>query len=90
MKAGAPRTSLGQIGYLKFSVSFAIFIHTFLNDFLINHADNLNTQICHSIKKSPYEVVFGQPARTTPFPQLRADHDCIMEEDVEELISEGL
>ena len=33
------------------------------------------------LKKSPYEVVFGQPPRLTPFAKLPegADH-CIMEE----------
>ena len=52
--------------------------------------DNLNTQICRSINKTPYEVVFGQPPRTTPFPELPATMPkCIMEEEVEDLLSEG-
>ena len=52
------------------------------------HLDNLNTQICRTLKKSPYEVVFGQPPRSTPFPQLPAREDSIIEEDILDLVYE--
>ena len=52
--------------------------------------DNLNTQVCRTLKKSPYEVVFGQPPRTTPFAELpKGKNPCIMEEDVADLIATG-
>ena len=52
--------------------------------------DNLNTQVCRILKKSPYEVVFGQPPRTTPFAELpKGKNPCIMEEDVADLIATG-
>ena len=52
--------------------------------------DNLNTQVCRTLEKSPYEVVFGQPPRTTPFAELpKGKNPCIMEEDVADLIAPG-
>ena len=50
--------------------------------------DNLNTQLCRTINKSPYKVVFGQPPRLSPFPKLTDDvrMECIMEEDIADLI----
>ena len=53
-------------------------------------ADNLNTQAYHTLKKSPYEVVFGQPPRTTPFAELpKGKNPFILEEDVSDLIDTG-
>ena len=44
-------------------------------------ADNLNPQACR-----PYEVVFEQPLRTTPFAELpKGKNPCILEEDVVDL-----
>lgn len=35
-------------------------------------------------------MVFGQPARSTPFPELPSTTSrCAMEEDVEDILSEG-
>ena len=39
------------------------------------------------MKTTPYELVFGQPSRTTVFPGVSGH---VMEEDVEELLVEGL
>lgn len=50
-------------------------------------SDNLNTQICRTLKTSPYEVVYGQPPRSTPFPV--PSSGTIMEEDVPDLIDES-
>ena len=42
---------------------------------------NHNTQLCHILKKSPYEVVYGQPPRIAPFAELpKGKGSCIMEE----------
>ena len=57
-----------------------------INHFL--HLDNLNTQLCRTLKKSHYEVVFGQPPRTTPFAELpKGKGSCIMEEEVADLMN---
>ena len=54
---------------------------------LLKYADNLNTQVCRTLKKSPYEVVYGQPPRTTPFAELpEGKGSCVMEEEVADLI----
>ncbi|KAL5481610.1 hypothetical protein EMCRGX_G021805 [Ephydatia muelleri] len=58
------------------------------NHLLAYNLDDLNTQVCRTLKKSPYEVVFGQPPRTTPFAELpKGKNPCIMEEDVADLIA---
>ena len=50
-------------------------------------ADNLKTQVCRTLKKSPYEVVYGQPLRTTPFTELpKGKEPCVMEEEVADLM----
>ncbi|KAL5475273.1 hypothetical protein EMCRGX_G027353 [Ephydatia muelleri] len=60
------------------------------SDWLARIQYNLNTQVCRTLKKSPYEVVFGQPPRTTPFAELpKGKNPCIMEEDVADLIATG-
>ena len=43
-----------------------------------------------TLKRSPYEVVFRQPSRLTPFSELLkgVDH-CIMEEDLCDIINDG-
>ena len=54
---------------------------------LTMHADNLNTQVCRTLKKRPYEVVYGQPPRTTPFAELpKGKGPCVMEEEVADIM----
>ena len=50
-------------------------------------ADQLNTAVQSTMKTTPVELVFGQPPRTTIFPGVTGH---VMEEDVEELLMEGL
>ena len=60
----------------------------FYIDHFLTHLDNLNTQLCRTLKKSPYEVVFGQPPQTTPFAELpKGKGSCIMEEEVADLMN---
>ena len=61
-------------------------VRKFNIDHFLTHSDNLNTQLCHTLKKSPYEVVFGQPPRTTPFAP-KGKGSCIMEEEVADLVN---
>ena len=51
--------------------------------------DNLNTQVCRSLKKSPYEVVFGQLPRASPFPEMSKLGDAIQEEDTPKLMEKN-
>eukprot|EP00731_Ephydatia_muelleri_P017471 Em0010g569a len=61
------------------------------SDWLARIQYNLNTQVCRTLKKCPYEVVFGQPPRTTPFAEFpKGKNPCIMEEDVADLIATAL
>ena len=54
----------------------------------LTHADNLNTQLCCTLKKSLYKVVYGQPPRTTQFAELpNGTGSCIMEEEVADLMN---
>ena len=54
----------------------------------LTHLDNLNIQLCRTLKKSPYELVFVQPPRTTPFAELpKRKGSCIMEEEVADLMN---
>ena len=78
---------LGLIGYHEFSVSSSLNLLTACLIFF-SKTDNLNTQVCRTLKKSPYEVVFGQPPRLTPLAELPegANH-CIMEEDLADIIT---
>ena len=63
-------------------------VRKFNIDHFLTHSDNLNTQLCRTLKKSPYEVVFGQPPRTTPFAELpKGKGSCIMEEEVADLLN---
>ena len=50
-------------------------------------ADQLNTAVQSTMKTTPFELVFGQPPRTTIFPGVTGH---VMEEDVEDLLMEGL
>ena len=48
---------------------------------------NLNTEVCCTLKKSLYEVVYGQPPRTTPFTELpKGKEPYVMEEEVADLM----
>ena len=63
-------------------------VRKFNIDHFLTHSDNLNTQLCRTLKKSSYEVVFGQPPRTTPFAELpKGKGSCIMEEEVADLVN---
>ena len=43
---------------------------------------NMNTEVAGGTKKTPYEVVFGQPPRTTIIPGATVDGGVINEEDL--------
>ena len=43
---------------------------------------NMNTDVAGGTKKTPYEVVFGQPPRTTIFPDAKVTDGVINEEDL--------
>ena len=51
------------------------------------HMQNLNTEVCCTLKKSLYEVIYGQPPRTTPFTELpKGKEPYVMEEEVADLM----
>ena len=52
------------------------------------HVDQLNTTFHGTMKTTPYELVFGQPPRTSIFPGVRGTR--IMEEDIEDLLQDDL
>ena len=53
-----------------------------------NYTDQLNTTVHGTMRKTPYELVFGQPPHTSIFPGI--DSKEIMEEDIEDILTEEL
>lgn len=56
-----------------------------ISNFFLILTDQLNTCVQSTMKATPFELVFGQPARNTIFPGVSG---LVMEEDVEDLITE--
>ena len=56
-----------------------------MTKFFLFLTDQLNTCVQSATKATPFELVFGQPPRSTVFPGVSGP---VMEEDVEDLITE--
>ena len=54
--------------------------------FLVSFIDQLNTCVHATMKTTPFELMYGQPPRTTVFPGVTGH---ALEEDVEDLLNEG-
>ena len=73
----ARELSPGQTGYMKFNVSIIIYYISIV-------ADKLNICVHATTKTTPYQLVFGQPPHSSPFPG--TTKGIVMEEAVSDIL----
>jgi len=79
----------GPHGFQKFNVCLPLYnqnsaVITIV--FIPVPTDQLNTYVQRTMKATPFELVFGQPPRSTVFPGVSG---LVMKEDVEDLLTDG-